>query len=55
MQAFFDVTTCGKTQPKETLNGITRKYYIAAEEVEWDYAPSGLNKYDGGTLLDIGR
>jgi FtsP/CotA-like multicopper oxidase with cupredoxin domain len=27
--------------------GVTRTYYIAADEVEWDYAPSGINKITG--------
>ena len=24
-----------------------RHYYIAADEVEWDYAPSGINEISG--------
>jgi len=28
-------------------SGITRTYYIAADEVEWDYAPSGRNLITG--------
>ncbi|MGH9364860.1 MAG: multicopper oxidase domain-containing protein [Thermoanaerobaculia bacterium] len=27
--------------------GTTRTYYVAAEEVEWDYAPSGMNRITG--------
>jgi len=27
--------------------GKTRTYYIAAEEVQWDYAPSGINQITG--------
>jgi len=27
--------------------GVTRHYYIAAEDVTWDYAPSGLNLTEG--------
>ena len=26
---------------------VTRHYYIAAEDVTWDYAPSGLNLVEG--------
>ena len=29
------------------LGGKLRVYYIAADEVEWDYAPSGINKITG--------
>jgi manganese oxidase len=28
----------------------TRHYYIAAEDVTWDFAPSGRNLIDGGTI-----
>src|SRR5215813_13996739 len=28
----------------------TRQYYIAAEDVEWDYAPSNLNLVEGKPL-----
>jgi FtsP/CotA-like multicopper oxidase with cupredoxin domain len=27
--------------------GLTRTYYIAADEVVWDYAPSGANAAEG--------
>ncbi|CAH1794449.1 unnamed protein product [Owenia fusiformis] len=30
--------------------GNTREYFIAAEEVTWDYAPSGRNKFNGTSL-----
>lgn len=29
------------------IGGKTRVYYIAADEVDWDYAPSGLNQITG--------
>ncbi|HVN10467.1 MAG TPA: hypothetical protein VMT69_00105 [Kineosporiaceae bacterium] len=28
--------------------GVTRTYYIAADEVAWDYAPTGRNQITGG-------
>ena len=28
-------------------SGKTRTYYIAADEVDWDYAPGGINKMMG--------
>jgi len=31
---------------------ITRSYYIAADEVDWDYAPSGANLVDGRPFND---
>lgn len=33
--------------PAEQLGGKTRVYYIAADEVDWDYAPSGVNPLTG--------
>jgi len=30
-----------------TVPPVTRTYYIAADEVEWNYAPSGINKFTG--------
>ena len=30
-----------------SASGKTHTYYVAADEVEWDYAPSGLNKMMG--------
>ena len=32
------------------LRGATRHYYIAAEDVTWDYAPSGHNLLTGEPL-----
>ncbi|XP_041371919.1 LOW QUALITY PROTEIN: ferroxidase HEPHL1-like [Gigantopelta aegis] len=34
------------------LQPATRTYYLAAEKVIWDYAPSGENKFFGGNLTD---
>uniref|UniRef100_T1IW54 Plastocyanin-like domain-containing protein n=1 Tax=Strigamia maritima TaxID=126957 RepID=T1IW54_STRMM len=53
MQAFFNVKTCDnkkKIQKKRFHHhpkGKTRTYYIAAEEVMWDYAPSGVDQETG--------
>ena len=33
--------------------GVTRTYYIAADEVVWDYAPSGTNLAEGRAFNDI--
>jgi manganese oxidase len=34
-------------QNATSSSGKVRTYYIAADEVEWDYAPSGMNKITG--------
>jgi FtsP/CotA-like multicopper oxidase with cupredoxin domain len=33
----------------------TRTYFIAADEVEWDYAPSGLNQITGEPFDDVAK
>jgi FtsP/CotA-like multicopper oxidase with cupredoxin domain len=33
--------------------GVTRTYYIAAVEVPWDYAPSGIDKITGKPFDDV--
>ncbi len=38
------VETIFKTSECRSNEGTTRTYYIAADEVEWDYAPLGLNQ-----------
>src|SRR5215203_2385508 len=35
-----------------SLKGQTRTYYIAADEVQWDYAPSGTNQITGEAFDD---
>jgi len=32
-----------KTQPQREKPGVVRTYYIAADEVDWDYTPKGRN------------
>jgi FtsP/CotA-like multicopper oxidase with cupredoxin domain len=33
--------------------GVTRTYYIAADEVKWDYAPTGANQITGQPFGDL--
>lgn len=42
--------SCVVLQNVYTGASTTRKYYIAAVEKEWDYAPSGYNKVKGVKL-----
>ena len=35
--------------------GKTRVYYIAADEVVWDYAPTGRNQMEGRPFNDVER
>src|SRR5262245_32253212 len=39
---------CGKSNSSSTpAPGVTRTYYIAAEDVTWDFAPTGVNQISG--------
>ncbi|MGH0145207.1 UNVERIFIED_CONTAM: hypothetical protein FKN15_071274 [Acipenser sinensis] len=50
MQAFFEVKTCFPPMHRARPRGAQREYYIAAEEVIWDYGPSGINHFSGDSL-----
>lgn len=39
-----------KVRPSDPPQGKIRTYYVAADEIEWDYAPSGINQYTGKTF-----
>lgn len=54
MNAYFVVENCGpRKSPK--LQGTMRNYYLAIEEEEWDYGPSGMDRFNGGKLIEPGR
>ncbi|XP_054838240.1 ceruloplasmin isoform X2 [Eublepharis macularius] len=55
MQAIFEVKNCQRPapSPQETVN--VRHYYIAAEEIFWNYAPSGINNFTGEELVYDGE
>jgi len=55
MKVFLNVQDCGNFSSPEEVQGEVREYYIAAETEEWNYAPSGVNKFDGKDLDDIDR
>lgn len=40
MNQLYEVGSCGHREPHEQPYGMIRTFYIAAEEVEWDYAPN---------------
>ncbi|XP_022788227.1 hephaestin-like protein [Stylophora pistillata] len=52
MYALYHVTKCnGKSNYVPTVSGgKTRTYYIAANEVPWNYGPTGMNNMDGQSL-----
>ena len=38
---------CGKSNSSTPAPGVTRTVFIAAEDVTWDFAPSGVNQISG--------
>ncbi|XP_066507693.1 ferroxidase HEPHL1 [Hoplias malabaricus] len=51
MQALFNVSSCGLESDFMTpLSGTVRKYFIAAELVSWNYAPSGVDTVNNISL-----
>ena len=56
MSALFNVSDCEKSVAMPTVDGSKVKtYFIAVDEVLWDYGPSGLNNIDGKPLTSPGR
>ncbi|MDE1829944.1 MAG: multicopper oxidase domain-containing protein [Thaumarchaeota archaeon] len=45
-------TTTIQTAIPTQFQGVTRTYYIAADEVKWNYAPTGMNVITGKPLAD---
>ena len=52
MSAMHDSGAQTVSDPAPTLKGQTRIYYIAADEVQWNYAPSGMNQITGEAFDD---
>ncbi|OWK05887.1 CP, partial [Cervus elaphus hippelaphus] len=53
MQAFFIVRDCQKSSADVTGTQVVH-YYIAAREIFWDYAPSGIDFFSGNSLTEAG-
>ena len=51
MQAKFQVEKCASVDNKP-VEGTTRRYFIAAVEEVWDYAPTGMDVLLGKELKD---
>lgn len=55
MQAFYDVNSCGSEAGSTVTGGVVRNYYLAAENVLWNYAPSGKDLINNVSLTDTSR
>ncbi|XP_032708341.1 ceruloplasmin isoform X1 [Lontra canadensis] len=55
LQAFFQVQDCNKPSSEDNIHGKhVRHYYIAAEEIVWNYAPSGIDIFTKENLTAPG-
>ncbi|XP_038599910.1 ceruloplasmin-like [Tachyglossus aculeatus] len=54
MQAFFQVEDCKKPPTDNVTGKSVRRYYIAAEEIIWNYGPTGIDHFTGKNLTDPG-
>ena len=52
---FLFVTACGPAGGGATTAPMTRTYYVAADEVVWDYTPLGKNGITGADWTDVQR
>ncbi|KAB1284100.1 Ceruloplasmin [Camelus dromedarius] len=51
LQAFFSVQDCKRPSSEDDIRGKhVRHYYIAAEEIIWNYAPSGIDNFTKESL-----
>lgn len=55
MQAFYDVKPCGSETSTTVVGGVVRNYYLAAEKVLWNYAPSETDLINNVSLTEANR
>ncbi|XP_047462058.1 ferroxidase HEPHL1 [Mugil cephalus] len=54
MQAFYEVKSCGGGSGSTVTDGVVRDYYLAAEKIVWNYAPSGKDLINDVSLTEPG-
>ncbi|XP_063806721.1 ferroxidase HEPHL1-like [Pseudophryne corroboree] len=52
MKHMYTVQACDKSTTKKRRYETTRNYFIAAEEVEWDYSPSRVWEFEKHNITD---
>ncbi|KAK7926166.1 hypothetical protein WMY93_008476 [Mugilogobius chulae] len=55
MQGFYEVRSCGSDISPTPKPGVVRTYYLAAEQLLWDYGPSGRDLINSVSLTESGR
>nr|XP_020454110.1 hephaestin-like protein 1 isoform X2 [Monopterus albus] len=53
MQAFYKVKACGNEASTTVTGGVVRNYYLAAEKVLWNYAPSEKDLINNVSLTEV--
>lgn len=51
MQALFKVEDCKKPTSSHSESTKIRQYFLAAEEIIWNYGPSAVNNFTGQELI----
>ncbi|XP_039889072.1 ferroxidase HEPHL1 [Simochromis diagramma] len=52
MQVFYEVRSCNNETGSMLTGGVVRNYYLAAEKVMWNYAPSGRDLISNVSLTE---
>ncbi|XP_024118878.1 ferroxidase HEPHL1 [Oryzias melastigma] len=52
MQAFYTVQSCDSETVSTATSGVVRNFYLAAEKVLWNYAPSGKDLTRNASLTE---
>lgn len=52
MQVFYEVRSCDNEAGFMLTGGVVRNYYLAAEKVPWNYAPSGRDLINNVSLTE---
>uniref|UniRef100_A0AAX7TJE2 ferroxidase n=1 Tax=Astatotilapia calliptera TaxID=8154 RepID=A0AAX7TJE2_ASTCA len=52
MQVFYEVRSCNNEAGSMLTGGVVRNYYLAAEKVLWNYAPSGRDLISNVSLTE---
>ena len=55
MQAFYTVKDCQSSAGPTTTSNAERNFYLAAERVRWNYAPSGRDLMNDRPLTEAHR
>lgn len=55
MQVFYEVRSCNNEAGSMLTGGVVRNYYLAAEKVLWNYAPSGRDLISNVSLTEADR